>query len=81
MVTVTGDELKGFRLETELSQVKLASAMGIHWNTYARLERRDVVPAKFAIPALFVIAAWHAKKRDKLAPEFGRFLPSIVEML
>lgn len=84
IISITPDELKAHRLSTDLSQTKIAEALGMHWNTYARIERGErgaVVDARTAIPVLLIVAAWHAKKRDRLAPEFGRLLPGVVEIL
>jgi DNA-binding XRE family transcriptional regulator len=78
---MTGKELQAARLTTTLSQTKMADAIGLHWNSYSRNERREDVDPRVAIPALLVIAAWHAHQRGKLAPEFGQRLPDLVELL
>jgi DNA-binding XRE family transcriptional regulator len=79
---MTSDELRAKRLETQLSQVKMAEAIGLHWNTYSRIERgENPVDARTVIAVLLVCACWHAKQRDKLPPEFGRVLPALIEML
>lgn len=79
---MTGEELKAARLATRMSQVKMAEAIGIHWNTYSRIERAEgPVDARTVVAVLLVCACWHAKQRGALPPEFGRAIPGLVEML
>jgi transcriptional regulator with XRE-family HTH domain len=54
---VTGNELRRLRRRAGLSQRALATRVGLHWNTVARMERSELAIREVAAHALRAVCS------------------------
>lgn len=63
--TMTGKELKRARAKLSMTQKELAEALGVHWNSVARMERDEFPIIRTTELAVKYLLAVKSKKRGK----------------
>jgi len=63
--TMTGQELRQARKRLKMTQVGLADALEVHWNTIARAERGELPILKTTELAVKYLLGMESKKRGK----------------
>ena len=63
--TMTGKELKRARARLDMTQKELGEALGIHWNSVARMERDEFPIIRTTELAVKYLHVMESKKRGK----------------
>ena len=62
---MTGKELKRARAQLGMTQKELGEALGVHWNSVARMERNDFPIIRTTELAVKYLLVMKSKKRGK----------------
>jgi DNA-binding XRE family transcriptional regulator len=63
--TMTGKELKRARASLKMTQEQLGDALGLHWNSIARMERAELPVVKQTELAIKYLLGMRKKQRGK----------------